>query len=294
MLATILGTVIGLARLSSNWLVAKLAQIYVETFRNIPLPLQLLFWWALLRGGAPAPRQAWEPLPGIFVSNRGIVFPVPAANPAYLWMGLALVVGIAAAVALRRWATRRQEAYAASHSRPAGPSLGLVLGLPARVFLAAGAAARARRAGAARLQFRRRHRGVAGIRRAADRPGDLHRQLYRRDRARRHPRGQLGPERGGDGAGAEAGQRMRLVVLPQALRVIIPPMTSEYLSLTKNSSLAVIIGYPDLVSIANTTMNQTGQAVEGITMIMAVYLVISLAISLAMNLYNRAVALVER
>jgi general L-amino acid transport system permease protein len=94
--------------------------------------------------------------------------------------------------------------------------------------------------------------------------------------------------------GLRSGQRMRLVVLPQALRVIIPPMTSEYLSLTKNSSLAVAIGYPDLVSIANTTMNQTGQAVEGIMMIMAVYLCISLAISLAMNLYNRAVALVER
>ena len=94
--------------------------------------------------------------------------------------------------------------------------------------------------------------------------------------------------------GLRPGQRMQLIVLPQALRVIVPPMTSEYLSLTKNSSLAVIIGYPDLVSIANTTMNQTGQAVEGIAMIMAVYLVISLLISLVMNLYNRAVALVER
>jgi general L-amino acid transport system permease protein len=94
--------------------------------------------------------------------------------------------------------------------------------------------------------------------------------------------------------GLKSGQRMRLVVLPQALRVIIPPMTSQYLGLTKNSSLAVAIGYPDLVSIANTTMNQTGQAVEGITMIMAVYLVISLAISACMNLYNRSVALVER
>jgi general L-amino acid transport system permease protein len=94
--------------------------------------------------------------------------------------------------------------------------------------------------------------------------------------------------------GLRAGQRMRLVVLPQALRVIIPPMTSQYLAITKNSSLAVAIGFPDLVSIANTTMNQTGQAIEGITMIMAVYLFISLAISLGMNLYNRSVALVER
>src|SRR5438552_8316175 len=94
-LATILGTVMGLARLSSNWLVAKLAQIYVEAFRNIPLPLQLLFWWGLLRGSAPPPRQAWEPLPGVLVSNRGIVFPVPDYDPAYFWMLLALAVAVA-------------------------------------------------------------------------------------------------------------------------------------------------------------------------------------------------------
>src|SRR5438874_12666315 len=107
-LATIVGTVIGLARLSSNWLVAKLAQIYVETFRNIPLPLQLLFWWGLLRGAAPAPRQAWQPLPDVFVSNRGIVFPVPLEHPAHLWMLGAFVIGCIAAWAISRWANERQ------------------------------------------------------------------------------------------------------------------------------------------------------------------------------------------
>src|SRR5206468_12289814 len=96
-LATIVGTVMGLARLSSNWLVAKLAQIYVETFRNIPLALQLLFWWGLLRGAAPGPRQAWQPLPDVFVSNRGIVFPVPLHDPAHPWSFLALAIGVAAA-----------------------------------------------------------------------------------------------------------------------------------------------------------------------------------------------------
>src|ERR1700704_6460055 len=95
-LATILGTVMGLARLSRNWLVAKLAGVYVETFRNIPLALQLLFWWGVLREVAPAPRQAWQPLPGVFVSNRGILFPVPREDPAHVWMLLALVVGVAA------------------------------------------------------------------------------------------------------------------------------------------------------------------------------------------------------
>src|SRR5207302_9386235 len=109
-LATLLGTVMGLARLSSNWLVAKLAAIYVETFRNIPLALQLLFWWALLREAAPSPRQAWEPLTGVFISNRGILFPVPVHDPAHLWMLLALAIGIVATVVIRLWARRQQEA----------------------------------------------------------------------------------------------------------------------------------------------------------------------------------------
>src|SRR5205085_7298281 len=107
-LATILGTVMGLARLSSNWLIRKLAQVYVETFRNIPLLLQLFFWWALLRESAPAPRQAWEPLPGVFVSNRGIAFPLPNPDPSYGWMVLALFIGIFATVGIFRWARQRQ------------------------------------------------------------------------------------------------------------------------------------------------------------------------------------------
>src|SRR6201982_2590729 len=105
-LATIFGTVMGIARLSRNWLIAKLAQIYVETFRNIPLLLQLFFWWAMLRVSAPAPRQAWELLPGVLVSNRGFVFPVPIADPAHRWMLLALVVGIAGAIGVSRWSKR--------------------------------------------------------------------------------------------------------------------------------------------------------------------------------------------
>src|SRR5438874_9543682 len=108
-LATIVGTVMGLARLSSNWLVAKLAQIYVETFRNIPLLLQLFFWWGLLRGSAPAPRQAWQPLPDVFISNRGIVFPVPEPDPAYPWIFLAFAIGVVASWAVWHWARRRQE-----------------------------------------------------------------------------------------------------------------------------------------------------------------------------------------
>src|SRR5205085_10902166 len=140
-LATILGTVMGLARLSSNWLIRKLAQVYVETFRNVPLALQLLFWWGLLRQVAPGPRQAWEPLPGLFVSNRGVVFPVANEDPVYWWMLVALGIGLGAAVAVSRWARARQARTGAQF--PSGwIGFGLAVGLPLIVFLAAGATLR--------------------------------------------------------------------------------------------------------------------------------------------------------
>jgi len=292
-LATILGTMMGIARLSSNWLIRKLAQVYVETFRNIPLLLQLFFWWALLRESAPGPRQAWELLPGVLVSNRGVVFPVPVADPVHRWMLLAFVLGILAAVGVSRWSKRRQALTGAQF--PMGwVGTGLVLGLPSVVFLAAGAPLQLdwpelkgfnfAGGNAVSPEFAALLIGLTVY------TGSFIAEIVRA--------GILavswGQSEAASALGLKPGQRMRLIILPQALRVIIPPMTSEYLSLTKNSSLAVAIGYPDLVSIANTTMNQTGQAVEGIAMIMAVYLAISLVISLFMNLYNRAVALVER
>src|SRR5215510_13938876 len=136
-LATILGTVMGIARLSSNWLIRKLAQVYVETFRNIPLLLQLFFWWALLRESAPAPRQAWELLPGVFISNRGFVFPVPIADPAHRWMLLALALGVIGAIGVSRSAKHRQALTGAKF--PSGwVGLALIVGLPLLVFLAAG------------------------------------------------------------------------------------------------------------------------------------------------------------
>jgi len=292
-LATVLGTFMGIARLSSNWLIRKLAQVYVETFRNIPLLLQLFFWWAMLRVSAPAPRQAWELLPGVLVSNRGFVFPVPTADPVHRWMLLALALGIAGAIGISRWSKRRQALTGAQF--PSGwVGAALIVGAPLLVFLAAGMPLDLDWPELKGFNF------VGG---SAVSPefaalligltvytGSFIAEIVRA--------GILavswGQSEAASALGLRPGQRMRLIVLPQALRVIVPPMTSEYLSLTKNSSLAVAIGYPDLVSIANTTMNQTGQAVEGIAMIMAVYLAISLLISLFMNVYNRAVALVER
>jgi general L-amino acid transport system permease protein len=291
--ATIVGTLMGLARLSSNWLVRKLAQVYVETFRNIPLLLQLFFWWGLLNKMAPGPRQAWEILPGVFVSNRGIVYPVPVASPAYKWVGLAFVVGVVLAFIARKWAARRQ--MATGQRLPTGwIALGLIVGLPAVAFVVAGAPLALdvpalkgfnfSGGDAMSPEFAALLIGLVVY------TGTFIAEIMRA--------GILAVSWGQSEAamalGLRAVQRMRLVVLPQALRVIIPPMTSQYLAITKNSSLAVAIGFPDLVSIANTTMNQTGQAIEGIAMIMAVYLFISLMISLGMNLYNRAVALVER
>jgi general L-amino acid transport system permease protein len=292
-LATILGTLMGLARLSRNWLVSKLAGVYVETFRNIPLALQLLFWWGMLRGVAPAPRQAWEPLPGLFISNRGITFPVPHADPIHLWMLAALGGGIAVTALIVAWARGRQALT--GRQFPSGwAGLALIIGLPLAVFLASGAPLDVDWPVLRGFNF-------AGGSAVSPEFGALLIGLviYAGSFIAEIVRAGIlavswGQSEAAMALGLKPGQRMRLVVLPQALRVIVPPMTSEYLSLTKNSSLAVIIGYPDLVSIANTTMNQTGQAVEGIAMIMAVYLVISLLISLLMNLYNRSVALVER
>lgn len=292
-LATLLGTVMGLARLSSNWLVRQLATVYVEIFRNIPLALQLFFWWGLLRGYAPAPRQAWQPLPDVFVSNRGVVFPIPHDEPVHAGMLAALAIGLAAAWAISRWARGRQART--GRQFPSGwVGLGLTVGLPLLAFVVAGAPLRLEipelrgfnfvGGGTASPEFTALLVGLVVY------TGAFIAEIVRA--------GILAVSWGQSEAAMALGlhpwQRMRLIVLPQALRVIVPPMTSQYLNLTKNSSLAVIIGYPDLVSIANTTINQTGQAVEGIAMIMAVYLAISLTISLLMNVYNRAVALVER
>jgi len=292
-LATILGTVMGLARLSSNWLVRKLAQVYVETFRNIPLALQLFFWWGLLNKMAPGPRDAWQVLPDVFVSNRGIVFPVLETHPAYKWVGLTLFVGIALTVGIARWARARQAAT--GQQMPTGwIGLGLIVGLPALACIAAGAPLTLNLPQLKGFNFSGGSsvspEFTALLLGLTIYTGTFISEIVRA--------GILAVSWGQSEAamalGLRPGLRMRLIVLPQALRVIIPPITSQYLSLTKNSSLAVIIGYPDLVSIANTTMNQTGQAIEGIALIMAVYLVISLTISATMNLYNRAVALVER
>jgi general L-amino acid transport system permease protein len=287
--ATVLGTLIGLARLSRNWLIAKLAAGYVEFVRNVPLLVQLFFWYAIITENLPGPRQALEPLPDVYLSNRGIFFPVPARDAAYAWVIAALAAGIAAAFAFRWWANRRQARTGQRPSVLAG-TLALLVVPAAVAWLVGGAPTRLSVPTFAGFNFS--GGAVLTPEFAALTAGLI---TYTASFIAEIVRaGVLAIDRGQFEAAYALGLRrrlaMRLVVLPQALRVIVPPLTSQYLNLAKNSSLAVAIGYPDLVSIANTTLNQTGQAIEGIAIIMAVYLTISLSISAFMNWYNARIA----
>lgn len=290
--ATLLGTVLGVARLSGNWLVSRLAGAYVEIVRNVPLLLQLFFWYAVITENLPGPRQALNPLPGVFLSNRGLKLPALRGD-ALDWMAAGLALAIVAVVVLGHWARRRQEAT--GRIFPFGRvALALVLLLPLLGWWAGGAPL------ALDMPYLKGFNFTGGltltpefaallaglvIYTSAFTAEVVRSGIQAVDRGQWEAAGALGlPRR----------RILRLVVLPQALRVIVPPMTSQYLNLTKNSSLAVAIGYPDLVSVVNTTLNQTGQAIEGILIIMAAYLTVSLSIALFMNWYNRRIALVER
>jgi general L-amino acid transport system permease protein len=291
--ATILGTVIGIGRLSKNWLVARTCSVYVEFMRNLPLLVQLFFWWALFQDAFPGPREALQPLPGVFLSNRGIKLPIPAEHWIHAYMGIAFLIGIAAAYVMKRWAAARQAATGQQFPVFA-TALGLIVGLPFVVWLFGGAPVTMDwpvmrgfnfQGGLTMTpEFAALFVGLvtytAGFIAEIVRAGIL-----------AVPHGQT---EAAAALGLRRGPMLQLVILPQALRVIIPPMTSQFLNLTKNSSLAVAIGYPDLVSIANTTLNQTGQAIEGISIIMAAYLTVSLSISVFMNWYNKRIAFKER
>jgi len=235
-LATLLGLIVGIARLSGNWLIRHLAGAYVEAMRNVPLLLQLFIWWDLLRISAPVPRQAWQPFPGVFISNRGLAFPIPSWSGGWHWdvphlAGFNFAGGFVVTPEFAALLT------------------GLV------VYTAAFIAEIVRA-------------GIAGV-----------------------PRGQL---EAASALGLTPWQTLWLVILPQARRIILPPLIGEYQALTKNSSLAVAIGFPELVAVTNTTLNQTGQAIEAIALMMAIYLALNLLTSLSLNWYNAHTALVER
>ncbi len=294
LLATTLGTLLGVGRLSPNWLLAKICEWYVEVFRNVPLLLWLFLIYKLISEAFPGPRQAISMFFGsLFLSNRGLYFPVPIADPIYKWMGVGLLVGIAGAIVLHRWARKRQDATGQPFpSISAG--FGVMLGVPLVIWLAGGAP---------------HHMSWPALRGFNFEGGTviqpeftalllglvLYTSAFVAEIVRS---GILALHKGQSEAamaiGLSRGQVMRLVLLPQAMRVIVPPMTSQYLNITKNSSLAIAIGYPDLVASINVTINQTGQAIENILIIMAAYLSVSLSISAFMNWYNKRIALRER
>jgi general L-amino acid transport system permease protein len=274
-------------------LLAKLAAGYVETFRNLPLLLQLFFWYAIILETLPGPREALRPLPGTFISNRGVKFPLPADSAALDYAVIGFAAAVVVAVILQVWSRRRR--VLGQTRLPTGwLTLGFFVALPVLAWQASGAPFAwdvpslqgFNFTGGASLspEFTALLLGLviytAAFIAEIVRGGIL-----------AVPRGQ---REAAQALGLSERQTMRLVVLPQALRIIVPPLTSQYLAITKNSSLAVAIGYPDLVSVAGTTLNQTGQAIEGIAIIMLVFLTISLSIALFMNWYNKRIALVER
>jgi general L-amino acid transport system permease protein len=293
-LATILGFVVGIARLSRNWLIARMAGFYVETIRNLPLLLQLLFWYNAVLKALPGVRESLAIPGGGFLNNRGLFLPKPVLLPDSRWALMALVCGVLAAIAFRLWARRRQ-ARTGAQVPVFWTTLALVMLLPLIVFALSGFP----------IEFGYPESGRFNIRGGVEILPELMALLFGlviytaafiaevvRAGILSVPKGQT---EAAYSLGLRPGPTLRLVVVPQAMRVIVPPLTSQYLNLTKNSSLAVAIGYPDLVQIfAGTVLNQTGQAVEVIVITMAVYLTISLVTSALMNLYNRRVALVER
>ncbi len=292
-LTVILGTLIGVARLSANWLVSRMAAVYIEVFQDIPILLQLFFWYAFFYEILPMPRQALSLFTGVFLCNRGLVFAVPEFHPAHIYMAIAFVAGCLSVYFLRRWARKRQ-ADTGMTFPVFSVSVGILILLPLLAWLAGGAPTTMSVPELKGFNFQ------GGLNVSPEFSALLLGLVFYTAAfvAEAVRAGIQSVSKGQREAAMAIGLRpplvLNLVILPQALRVIIPPLTSQMLNLTKNSSLAVAIGYPDFVSVANTTINQTGQSIEGVALIMALYLIFSLSTSAFMNWYNKRVALVER
>ena len=293
-LATVVGFVVGIARLSRNWLVARLAGGYVELIRNVPLLLQLFFWYNAVLRSLPQLRGSVAFPGGAILNNRGLFLPRPEFGAHFIAVLIALFVGIAAAIVLQILARRRLDRTGAELPI-LWPALGLIVGLPLVAFALAGFP----------LTFSVPQMGRFNVSGGVEILPEfaalvialtIYTAAFIAEVVRA---GVLAVHSGQIEAAQALGLRssatLRLVVVPQAMRVIIPPLTSQYLNLIKNSSLAVAIGYPDLVQVfAGSVLNITGQAVEVIAITMAVYLALSLLTSFLMNLYARSVAIVER
>jgi general L-amino acid transport system permease protein len=292
-LTILFGTILGIARLSTNWLLAKLSAIYIEIFQDIPILLQLFFWYAFFYEMLPGPRQALNPIPGIFLCNRGLIFGIPAGHAAYQYAFAALGLAAVLIFFLRRWAAKRQDATGQIFPI-IKVSLAIFIGFPLIAWWLAGAPTAMNVPKLTGFNFK------GGLSISPEFTALLlGLVLYTSAFVAEVVRAGIqsvgkGQREAAMSIGLKPAHVLNLVILPQALRVIVPPLTSQMLNLTKNSSLAVAIGYPDFVSVAGTTINQTGQAIEGVALIMLVYLFFSLSTSAIMNWYNKKIAIVER
>jgi general L-amino acid transport system permease protein len=282
------------ARLSNNWLIAKIATIYVEMFRNIPLLLQIFFWYFAVLRTLPGPRQSWAAGEIVFLNIRGLYLPQPILGDGFGFVTLAFVLAIVVTLMVNRWANKRQ-ADTGQQFNIWGMAFGLIIIVPALVFFAVGAPLTWDLPALKGFNFQG---GMTIIPELTALLTAL--SIYTATFIAEAVRSGIlavnsGQTEAASALGLHRSKVLKLVVIPQALRVIIPQLTSQYLNLVKNSSLATAIGYPDLVAVfAGTTLNQTGQAIEIIAMTMGVYLFISLTISALMNWYNNKTMLVER
>ncbi|EDK26575.1 amino acid ABC transporter permease [Vibrio chagasii] len=293
-LATVLGFSMGIARLSSNWLVSRFAAVYIEIFRNIPLLLQIFFWYFAVLQALPSARQSLSLGEAIFLNVRGLYLPAPVLEQGSSFVIAALIVGIVATIIINIWANNKQK-LTGQQTPMLRIALSLIVGLPLVVYFVLGMPISAEYPELKGFNFRG---GISIIPELAALVLAL--SIYTASFIAEIVRSGInavshGQTEAAMSLGLPRARTLKLVIIPQALRIIIPPLTSQYLNLTKNSSLAMAIGYPDLVSVfAGTTLNQTGQAIEIIAMTMGVYLTLSLLTSALMNIYNRKVALVER
>ena len=301
-LCGIIGLVVGIARLSKNILVNKTATLYIESLRNVPLVLQLLVWYSFITISLPEPSAAMSIADWVFLDNRGFRFPLLKINSAFLGLYLGVVAAVAVIFALRRW-SQQQLMRNGNEINILYISLAILIllplsGLGLMDFLAGINAEQSNLV----IDWPRLHDNdyVGGGNLTPEFTAMLlglsvYTSVFVAEAVRAGilsvAHGQVEAARA---LGLPAARIMRLVVLPQALRVIIPPTLNQFLNLVKNSSLAVVIGYPELVSVTNSTLNHTGQAIECISVMMAIYLVISLSVSALLNWFNRRNNLVVR
>lgn len=292
--ATILGFLIGVARLSNNWLISKMAMVYIETLRNIPLLLQIFFWYFGVWRNIPGPRDSIAFFDTFFLNNRGLYSPSPIFEEGFALIPWAFVAACVIIVFMAKWAHKRQEATG-QQFHTVYVSIALLIGLPFIAAVITGFPMTWEYPALKGFNFKGGYSLIPELVSLA-----LALSLYTATFIAEIVRAGImavshGQTEAAYAVGLKPGPTLRLVVVPQALRVIIPPLTSQYLNLTKNSSLAAAIAYPDLVLVfAGTVLMQTGQAVEIIAITMSVYLTISLLISAFMNWYNKKMALVER